>query len=36
MSPNLFLVIEGIDGVGKSTIVKLLADKLGAHSLEIR
>jgi len=27
---NLFLVVDGIDGVGKSTIVQLLSEKIGA------
>ncbi|MDP2709153.1 MAG: dTMP kinase [bacterium] len=34
MSPNLFIVIEGVDGSGKSTVAKIVAEKLGAQVIE--
>lgn len=34
MSGKLFITIEGVDGSGKSTIVSMLSDKLGATAIE--
>lgn len=35
MCNNKFFVIEGIDGTGKSTVLPLLAEKLGAVAIEM-